>query len=448
MEVKDGKRSTDKKFFPGKPDKPLKCGSMIATELQDILFGTPEPVVGEVDFGVLKEDYVNIIVHGHEPLLSEMIVVAAEDPEMIKLAKEKGAKGINIAGICCTANEILMRHGIPLLGNFLNQELAITTGAIEVMAVDIQCIMQSLPVVASCYHTQIITTSDKAKIPGAIHVEFTEENALEKAKEVVKMAIESEKNGVDYLDVNIGPARKDGPQLMEWIINTIREVSNLPLSLDTTNVEAMKIGLEMEGDKAIINSIQATEERMNQLLPLATQFKCKLIALLVGKEGMPRDENERGALAAEFVAKIDEYGIEHSKVYFDPIVLPVRFQQEQVVSPLEFMKMFKDLFPDFNSTCGLSNVSNGAPENLRPLLNRTYLIMLEKYGMDSAIVDAFDTELINFAKGENKKIKELIWKALEEEIDISSLNEDEIKYVKTVKVLKGDTIYSDSWLNL
>lgn len=265
---------------------------------------------------------------------------------------------------------------------------------------------------------------------------------------IQKIAIESEKNGVDYLDLNIGPARKDGPQLMEWIIKTIREVSNLPLSLDTTNIEAMKIGLEMEGEKAIINSIQATGERMNQLLPLVSQFKCSFIALLVGKEGMPRDANERGALAAEFVAKIDEYGIEHSKVYFDPIVLPVRFQQDQVIATLEFMKMFKDLFPDFNSTCGLSNVSNGAPGNLRPLLNRTYLIMLEKYGMDSAIVDAFDTELINFARGKNKEIKELIWKAIEEEVDISSLTEEEIKYVKTVKVLKGDSIYSDSWFKL
>ncbi|HEX68173.1 MAG TPA: anaerobic carbon-monoxide dehydrogenase catalytic subunit, partial [bacterium] len=165
-------------------------GSMLATELQDILFGTPYPVVGKANLGVLKENQVNIIVHGHEPLLSEMIVIAAQDPELLKLAKEKGAEGINIAGICCTANEILMRHGIPLAGNFLNQELAVATGAVEVMAVDIQCIMQSLPVVASCFHTQIITTSDKAKIPGAIHVEFTEENALEKAKEVVKMAIE------------------------------------------------------------------------------------------------------------------------------------------------------------------------------------------------------------------------------------------------------------------
>lgn len=169
-------------------------GSMVATDLQDIILGTPQPVVGKVDFGVLEENKVNIIVHGHEPLLSEMIVIAAEDPEMVKLAKENGAEGINIAGICCTANEVLMRHGIPIMGNFLNQEMAITTGAVEVMVVDVQCIMASLPNVASCFHTKIITTSEKAKIQGAIHVEFKEENALEKAKEIVKIAIENFKN--------------------------------------------------------------------------------------------------------------------------------------------------------------------------------------------------------------------------------------------------------------
>ncbi|MCM8758602.1 MAG: anaerobic carbon-monoxide dehydrogenase catalytic subunit [Candidatus Omnitrophica bacterium] len=166
-------------------------GSMIATELQDVLFGTPVPVRGRVNFGILKENCVNIIVHGHEPLLSEMIVIAAEDPELLKIAKEKGAEGINVGGICCTANEILMRHGIPIIGNFLNQEMAITTGAVEVMAVDVQCIMQSLPMVASCFHTKVITTSEKAKIHGATHISFTEENALEKAREIVKMAIEN-----------------------------------------------------------------------------------------------------------------------------------------------------------------------------------------------------------------------------------------------------------------
>lgn len=165
-------------------------GSMIATELQDILFGTPVPVIGKANLGVLKEDEVNIVVHGHEPLLSEMIVIAANDKELLNFAKEKGAKGINIAGICCTANEILMRHGIPIAGNMLQQELAIITGAVEAMVVDVQCLMQSLPSIAQCFHTEIITTSPKAKIRGATHIQFNERNALESAKEIVKKAIE------------------------------------------------------------------------------------------------------------------------------------------------------------------------------------------------------------------------------------------------------------------
>ena len=164
-------------------------GSMIATELQDVLFGTPAPVFSQINLGVLKEDEVNLIIHGHEPLLSEMIVAAAQEPEMIELAKSKGAKGINLAGMCCTANEILMRHGVPIAGNFLQQELAIVTGAVDVMVVDVQCIFQSITTVAECYHTKIITTSPKAKIPGAIHIEFDEHDALKSAREILKTAI-------------------------------------------------------------------------------------------------------------------------------------------------------------------------------------------------------------------------------------------------------------------
>ncbi|MEW5933143.1 MAG: anaerobic carbon-monoxide dehydrogenase catalytic subunit [Bacillota bacterium] len=166
-------------------------GSMIGTELQDVLFGTPQPILGQVNLGVLKPDHVNVIVHGHEPLLSEMIVLAAEDPEMLALARAKGAQGINVAGICCTANEILMRHGIPIAGNFLQQELAIVTGVVDAMVVDVQCVMQSLPKVAQCYHTRIITTSNRARIPGATHIEFHEHDAVNAAKAIVRAAIEA-----------------------------------------------------------------------------------------------------------------------------------------------------------------------------------------------------------------------------------------------------------------
>lgn len=169
-------------------------GSMIATELQDILFRTPKPLKSQANLGILDKEKVNILVHGHEPLLSEMIVQAAEDPELIKMAQEKGAKGINLGGICCTANEILMRHGIPLAGSFMYQEIAIATGVVDAMIVDVQCVMQALPEVARCYHTKIITTSEKAKIPGAIHIQFNEHKALDVAKEIIKAAIENYPN--------------------------------------------------------------------------------------------------------------------------------------------------------------------------------------------------------------------------------------------------------------
>jgi carbon-monoxide dehydrogenase catalytic subunit len=169
-------------------------GSMLATELQDILFGTPYPGRGEVNLGVLKKDEVNIIVHGHEPILSEMIVAAAQDSELLAEAQKAGAEGINVAGICCTANELLMRHGVPIAGSFLSQELAVATGAVELMAVDVQCVMQGLAEIAKCFHTKLITTSDKAKILGVEHVGMEEKTALKTAKELVGMAIENYKN--------------------------------------------------------------------------------------------------------------------------------------------------------------------------------------------------------------------------------------------------------------
>jgi carbon-monoxide dehydrogenase catalytic subunit len=157
-------------------------GSMLATELQDIMFGTPSPVISSINLGVLKKDEVNIIIHGHEPQLAEVLAVAAQDPELIAYAKSKGAAGINLAGMCCTANEILMRHGVPIAGNFLQQELAVVTGAVEAMIVDVQCIMQGLADVARCFHTKIITTDPRAKMQGAMHIEFDEHHGYDIAK--------------------------------------------------------------------------------------------------------------------------------------------------------------------------------------------------------------------------------------------------------------------------
>jgi len=172
-------------------------GSMIATDVSDILFGTPAPLLGSANLGVLKDDMVNVVVHGHEPTLSEMIVAASQDPEIIEYAKKAGAKGVNLAGICCTANEILMRQGVPAAGNFLHQELSIMTGAVEAMVVDVQCIMQALVGLAENFHTKVITTSPKVKLKGATHIEFEEGKALTIAKNILKEAIDNYKNRGD-----------------------------------------------------------------------------------------------------------------------------------------------------------------------------------------------------------------------------------------------------------
>ncbi len=166
-------------------------GSMIGTEITDILFNTPVPLAAKSNLGMLKEDEVNIVIHGHEPTLSEIIAELADDKELVEYAKTKGANGINVVGICCTANEVLMRQGVAPIGNFLSQEMAIMTGAVELMVVDIQCIMQSLGELAKKYHTKLVTSSPKAKIPGAIHMEFDDINGVTLAREIIKTAIDN-----------------------------------------------------------------------------------------------------------------------------------------------------------------------------------------------------------------------------------------------------------------
>jgi carbon-monoxide dehydrogenase catalytic subunit len=166
-------------------------GSMIASDLSDILFGSPEPLRAKANLGVLKEDQVNIIVHGHVPILSDAIATASADPAMLKLAKEKGAAGINLAGVCCTALEVLSRKGVNVAGNFLQQELVLVTGAVELLIVDLQCIMPSLPDVAACFHTKVVSTNPRAHFPGSIYVEFHEEKGMEIARKIVTMAIEN-----------------------------------------------------------------------------------------------------------------------------------------------------------------------------------------------------------------------------------------------------------------
>ncbi|MCK8601387.1 anaerobic carbon-monoxide dehydrogenase catalytic subunit [Desulfoferrobacter suflitae] len=195
-------------------------GSMIATEVSDILFGTPQPAATMVNVGVLKADHVNIIVHGHNPVVSEMVLHACQSEDLLQLARENGAAGINLAGVCCTGNELLMRNGIPMAGNHLTTELVLTTGAVDMMIVDYQCIMPSLGSVAACYHTKMISTSDKARFPGMQHREFHPENAAEKAREVVKEAIENfADRGEVYIPVE--PVKAIGGFSVETIVDAL-----------------------------------------------------------------------------------------------------------------------------------------------------------------------------------------------------------------------------------
>jgi len=254
--------------------------------------------------------------------------------------------------------------------------------------------------------------------------------------------------GMDYLDINIGPARKAGDELMEWVVKTVQEVTDKPLSLDTTNPVALEAGLKVHKGRALINSISLA--RMDEELPLAKKYNAYMIGLLWGREGMPRDANERGMIAAELMYKADEMGIPNEDIWFDPIVTPaVNVDTNQVKPCLEFMSMLGDIAPGCKSTVGLSNISNGTPTHLRPYLNQTYLMMLMKYGLYSAIVDAFDSELIKIARGEKPELVDLVCRIMDgEKPDPSSLTEEEVKYVKTVRVLTGESLYSHSWLEI
>jgi 5-methyltetrahydrofolate corrinoid/iron sulfur protein methyltransferase len=277
------------------------------------------------------------------------------------------------------------------------------------------------------------------------------------AKPIQELAIAEAKAGVDYIDINLGPARKGGGELMEWVVKAVQEVVDTPLYLDTINAEAIEAGLKAykkKKGKAVINSIMARPESMDAKFPLAQQYNAGVVALLWGPSGLPRDANERGVLAAELMQKAIEFGIPNEDIWIDPIVTPITSPQSQVQVPscIEFMKIFKELqelAPGMKSTCGLSNVSNGAPDHLRPILNQTYLIMLERNGMSSAIIDAFDQDLKELARGKRENLRKLVSRVMDkEQVDLKSLSKEEADYVKTTKVLMGQILYSDSWLQM
>ena len=270
-----------------------------------------------------------------------------------------------------------------------------------------------------------------------------------RADPILEMARHQEKVGIDYLDLNIGPSRKAGEEVMDWLVKTVQGVVNKPLSLDTTNAAAMEAGLKIHKGKALINSVSLQPERLEKVLPMAKAYNASVIGLLWGKEGMPRDANERAALAVDFIYQANNLGIPTEDIWIDPIVSPVSVEINQVLACLEFMSMLKDIAPEAKSIVGLSNISNGTPIHLRPVLNRAYMIMLMKYGLYSAIVDAYDEELLTLAKGGMSEIVSLVHRMMDgEEPNLKSLSPKEVEYAKTTKVLLGKSLYSHSWLEL
>ncbi len=271
-------------------------------------------------------------------------------------------------------------------------------------------------------------------------------------KPIQEWAEKLTQRGADVLDLNLGPARKGGPEMMQWLVQTVQEVTDLPLFLDTTNNDAVEAGLQVYKAKtapAIINSIMATPERMTLQMPLVNKYDCEMVGLMWGPDGIPRDENERSVLLDSMMTKAGEYDIPFEKIWFDPIVVPVSSQQLELQGCTTFMQWLPELAPGCQSTCGLSNVSNGSPDELRDILNQVYLCMLKICGITSAILDGFDEEIVRIAHDQAMDLENLVGSIMNgEEVDTASMNKREKDYVKTAKLLLGHSLYSHSWLDV
>ncbi|MGA9048400.1 MAG: dihydropteroate synthase [Dehalococcoidia bacterium] len=261
------------------------------------------------------------------------------------------------------------------------------------------------------------------------------------------LAREQSKAGADYLDLNLGPARKDPEEVVAWLVNTVQGVADLPISLDTMNPVAMEAGLKICKKRPLLNSASGKSESKSNMMPLAVKYNTEVIISVITDQGCPPDVDSRVESIMDTVAFANELGIGNEDIWIDPIILPVSADQKQVREALEFVKILPDLLPGVKSVVGLSNVSNGTPPQLRGILNRTYMVMLEKNGLFSAIADVLDPELIGLNRGAESAIRSLIYKVMDEEpIDIDGLPETERNYVKSARVLMGEALYSHAWL--
>ncbi len=269
-------------------------------------------------------------------------------------------------------------------------------------------------------------------------------------KPIQEEALFQKSKGVDWIDINLGPAKKDGTDLMPWVVETVQEVvDDIPLVLDTSNIDAIAAALPKCKLPPMINSIMAIPARYERMIPLAAEHNAHFCALMWGPDGLPRDENERAALCVELLYAANEAGIPNERIWVDGIVTPVNIQQPQAISLMNFMDMLQDIAPGSKSTCGVSNISSGVPDDLRYVINVTFTVMLNIKGMASFIADAADEFTMSLAKGERRDIYDALQATMDGNApDIASLPQDVANYVKTCKVILGDTLFSDSWLEV
>jgi cobalamin-dependent methionine synthase I len=270
------------------------------------------------------------------------------------------------------------------------------------------------------------------------------------AKVIQDLAKAQAEAGTDYIDLNVGPMKKDPEENMQWLVSTVQEITDLPLSIDTMNPVAMEAGLKACQKRPLLNSASGKTNSKEQMLPLAKKYNCDVVISVMTDKGMPPDVDSKIESIMDTVAYANELGIPNEDIWVDPILLPVSTAgegQRFAVVCLEFIKILEEVLPGIKSTVGLSNTSNGVPSELRPIISRTYMVMLGRNGLYSAIADPLDEELMRLNKGDMAQIVELVYKVMDgEDIDLSALSQKEVEYVKTAKVLMAETLYSDAWL--
>lgn len=267
------------------------------------------------------------------------------------------------------------------------------------------------------------------------------------AQAIQALAMAQSQAGVHYIDLNLGPATKDPIEMTEWLVKTVQGAADLPLSIDTLNPVAMNVGLKMCKRRPLLNSASGRTDSKEHMLPLAKSYGTEVVISVLTDKGCPMDVASRSESIMETVAYANRLGIPNDDIWVDPILLPVSADQGQAKEVLEFIEILPDILPGVKTTLGLSNLSNGTPPQRRGLLNRTYMIMLGRCGMYSVIADALDRQLMALNRGEMQEYVKLVYQVMDgEDIDMASLPADARDYVKTARVLTGETLYSHSWL--